>query len=195
MWLESLSLLFSFQHFVKYTAWPSAQGVIKKLSIIPPLSAKEYILMTARWCCQNSIDEIHKLSPSFFTEWPKYKYLFYRSSKLPFRQTSWKSHCGVIAKVLDCEILICKFEHQSSYWIHFQTKTCCRTSPRKSSNTVLRQLGSLCWLKVIRHATSSPSSVYLWSTCSFCQSKIQSAKNNNNPAPAAGMLFYASSGI
>ena len=40
-----------------------------------------------------------------------------------------------------------------------------------SSSTVLRQLGSLSWLKKITtHATSSPSSVYLWSTRSFCQS-------------------------
>ena len=77
------------------------------------------------------------------------------------------------------------------------TLICCRTSPRKSSNTGLRQLGSLSWLKII-HVTSSPSSIYLWSTRSFCQSisrKKQSAKNNNHPTPAAGMLFYASSGI
>ena len=30
---------------------------------------------------------------------------------------------------------------------------------------------------------------------SVSQSKKQSTKNNNNDAPAAGMLFYASSGI
>ena len=50
---------------------------------------------------------------------------------------------------------------------------CCRTSPRKSSNTVLRQLGSLSWQKITKHATSSPSSVYLWSTRSFSQSVSQ----------------------
>ena len=31
-------------------------------------------------------------------------------------------------------------------------------------------MGSLSWLKITTHATSSPSSVYLWSTRSFCQS-------------------------
>ena len=58
----------------------------------------------------------------------------------------------------------------------------CRTSPSKSSSKVLRQLGNLSWLKITTYATSSPSSVYLWSTCqSVSQSKKQPAKNNTTP--------------
>ena len=51
----------------------------------------------------------------------------------------------------------------------------CRTNPCKSSNTVLRQLGSLSSLQITTHVTSNPSSVYLWSTCLFCQSVKKSS--------------------
>ena len=59
--------------------------------------------------------------------------------------------------------------HYQANLCHCAEIACYRTSPCKSSNTVLRQLGSLSWLKK-QHVTSSPSSVYLWSTHSFCQS-------------------------
>ena len=60
---------------------------------------------------------------------------------------------------------------------------------------IIRQWGSLSWLKVTTHAPSSPSSVYLWSIHSLCQSKSRPTKNTNNVTPAAGMLFYANSDI
>ena len=62
------------------------------------------------------------------------------------------------------------FSTKRSEWQKNFLKKCCRTSPSKSSSTVLRWLGSLSWLKITTHETSSPSSVYLWSTHSFCQS-------------------------
>ena len=31
--------------------------------------------------------------------------------------------CGVMVKVLDCRIVVCKFELQLCYYIHFQTNT------------------------------------------------------------------------
>ena len=49
----------------------------------------------------------------------------------------------------------CSFRHE----IVSSLCNCCRTSPRKSSNTVLRQLASLSWLKITTRAISSPSSV------------------------------------
>ena len=79
-------------------------------------------------------------------------------------------------------------------WCVCWMPSCFRTSPSKNSNTVLRQLGSLSWLKITTHTTSSPSSVTSGQLVrSVSQSKKQSAKNNN-PASAADMLFYASSG-
>ena len=32
--------------------------------------------------------------------------------------------CGVIVKVLDCGIIVRKFELQSGYYVHFRTNTC-----------------------------------------------------------------------
>ena len=29
--------------------------------------------------------------------------------------------CGVMAKVLDCEIVVCEFNLQSGYYVHYQT--------------------------------------------------------------------------
>ena len=37
-----------------------------------------------------------------------------------YKRNKW---CGVVANVLDCDIVVCEFEHQSCYWIHFRTNT------------------------------------------------------------------------
>ena len=61
---------------------------------------------------------------------------------------------------------------------------------------ILRQLVTISWLKVTTHVPSSPSSVYLWSIRSLCQSKSRpQRRRTTTTTPAAGMLFYANSGI
>ena len=39
--------------------------------------------------------------------------------------TNWTggSPCGVVANVLDCDIIVSKFEQKSYYFVHFRTNT------------------------------------------------------------------------
>ena len=64
----------------------------------------------------------------------------------------------------------------------------------KGSSPVSRKFSHISWQK-ISHTTSCPSLVHLWSTHLFCQSKKTVHKEQQSPAPAVGMLFYASSGL
>ena len=40
-----------------------------------------------------------------------------------FSNIGKRSHCGVMVKGLDCEIVVCEFEIQLRYYLHFQTNT------------------------------------------------------------------------
>ena len=36
---------------------------------------------------------------------------------------NWESRCDVMAHMLNCDIIVSRFELQSRYYVHFQTKT------------------------------------------------------------------------
>ena len=35
----------------------------------------------------------------------------------------WRSPCGVVANILDCDIIVSVFDLQMYYYVHFQTNT------------------------------------------------------------------------
>ena len=46
-------------------------------------------------------------------------YLYFFSSS--YEPLSWRSPLGVVVNILDCDIVVCDFEFQSCYCVHFQS--------------------------------------------------------------------------